>query len=364
MLTLTIGLGDRSYDINIASGLLDRLGGMVSGLGLGSRCCIISDKNVFSIYGHKVEKSLTSAGFTASKIVLMPGESTKSLSTMERIYSDLAKQRLDRKSFIVALGGGVVGDIAGFAAATYMRGIPFLQVPTTLLAQVDSSVGGKVGVNIDQGKNLVGAFHQPRIVIIDPDVLETLDEREMRAGFVEVFKHGIIRDSSYFDFVEENAEHILALDDLNLCEAIYKSCLIKAEVVQQDERESGLRAILNFGHTVGHALEALTGYKKYLHGEAIALGMLAAVEISSIYYGKSGDPRKRIRDLIKKCRLPSIMPDFDPEQIHEAMTRDKKNIEDKMRMVLLQEIGAVEIVPDVAEKIIIEGLNKLPRKRS
>jgi 3-dehydroquinate synthase len=364
MYKLTVGLDDRSYDISIESNLLSKTGILISGLGLGKRCAVISDRTVFEIYGEKVIESLESAGFVPSKIVLQPGEGTKSLSTMEGIYGELLSYRLDRKSFIVALGGGVVGDIAGFAAASYMRGIPFVQLPTTLLAQVDSSVGGKVGVNIPRGKNIVGAFHQPVSVIIDPAALETLDERQMRAGFVEVFKHGIIRDASYFDFVEENAEHILNLDELNLAEAIYKSCIIKSDVVHLDERESGLRAILNFGHTVGHALESLTGYKRYVHGEAVAVGMIAAIRISDIFYGKRVDPHHRIESLIKKCRLPNVMPRFDSEEIYQAMTRDKKNIDDNMRMVLLKEIGEVEIVPDVDEKIIIEALNKIPREEA
>lgn len=362
MYKLTVGLGDRSYDISIESNLLAKTGILISGLGLGRRCAVISDSTVFELQGRKVVESLESAGFVSSEIVLQPGEGTKSLSTMGRIYGELLSRKIDRKSFIVALGGGVVGDIAGFAAASYMRGIPFVQLPTTLLAQVDSSVGGKVGVNIAGGKNIVGAFHQPVSVIIDPAALDTLDERQMRAGFVEVFKHGVIRDAAYFDFVEENAEHILSLDQLNLAEAIYKSCLIKAGVVRLDERESGLRAILNFGHTVGHALESLTGYKRYIHGEAVAIGMMAAVRISDIVYGKQVDSHHRIEHLMKKCRLPAVMPRFDSEQIYQAMTRDKKNIDDKMRMVLLQEIGAVEIVPDVEQKIIIEALDKIPRE--
>jgi len=361
-LTLEVGLGRRSYRIEIAPGVLEKIGRIAADLGLGTKCAIVSDETVFDIYGSEVRQSLESAGFEPAPIVLPPGESTKSMAFLEQIYDRMIEHRLDRKSFIVALGGGVVGDIAGFAAATYMRGIPFMQAPTTLLAQVDSSVGGKVAVNLPQGKNLIGAFYQPAAVVIDPRVLKTLDQREMKAGFVEVAKHGMIKDPAFFDFMDENAENILACDLPTLSHAIHTSCKIKSEVVEQDERESGLRAILNFGHTAGHALEMLTGYSRYLHGEAVAVGMVAAIEISDRYFHRETDPKGRIVGLLKACDLPTAMPDLPPQDILQAMIMDKKNIEGKLKMVLLREIGTVEIVDDLSQKLVIEALEKLQQE--
>jgi len=364
MHTLKVGLGDRSYRIEIVPGSLEKIGKTTVGLGLGNRCAIISDKNVFDILGRDVRQSLKDAGFDPEAIVLTPGESTKNLATVEKIYRRMIEHRLDRKSFVLALGGGVVGDIAGFAAATYMRGIPFVQAPTTLLAQVDSSVGGKVGVDLPQGKNMVGAFYQPAAVLIDPDVLTTLDTRQLKAGFVELVKHGIIRDADYFEFVQGNAEGILALDSLLLSQAIYTSCKIKSEVVEHDEKEeSGLRAILNFGHTVGHALETMTGYSRYLHGEAVAIGMMAAIEISNRHFDKDVDPGNRIGRFFKSCAIDTEFPDLEPQDILQAMKLDKKNIEGKFRMVLLKKIGSVKVVGDVPEDLIIDSLKNLQRGR-
>jgi len=264
--TVTVLPGPRSYRIKIGTGLLDRLGHECSDLKLGTRCAIISDTNVQPRFGGAAQRALTKAGFDPVVLTVPAGERAKSLRTVEDCYNKLAAHRLERKSFVVALGGGVVGDLAGFVAASYLRGIPFVQVPTTLLGQVDSSVGGKVGVNLKAGKNLVGAFHQPRLVLCDLATLSTLPMREYRAGLAEVIKYGIISDAAFFRRLERDLPQLLAREPKTLAAIVARCCEIKAEVVRQDETESGLRAILNFGHTIGHALEAISHYGKYLHG--------------------------------------------------------------------------------------------------
>ena len=268
MRTVPVKLGTRSYAIKIGNGLLARLGGECKRLGFGQRCAIITDKNVGKYYSKPAFDSLAKAGFFPSLITLPSGEPAKSLRMLQACYDQLAAQRLERKSFIVALGGGVIGDLAGFVAATYLRGIPFVQVPTTLLSQVDSSVGGKTGVNLRAGKNLVGAFYQPRLVLCDLDTLRTLPEREFRSGMAEVIKYGIIFDSKLFASLERDLAKLMKRDRKVLIPVIARCCEIKAEVVSQgDETESGVRSILNFGHTIGHAIEnRASGYGKFLHG--------------------------------------------------------------------------------------------------
>src|SRR4051794_35075633 len=265
MRSVKVSLGDRSYAISIGSKLLGQLGQECARLQLGRRCAIISDNNVAPLYAKAAQKSLTKAGFESFLITFPAGETAKSLKSVQACYDQLAGNRLERKSFIVALGGGVVGDLAGFVAATYLRGIAFVQVPTTLLSQVDSSVGGKVGVNLKAGKNLVGAFHQPRLVLCDLNTLRTLPLREYRAGLAEVIKYGIIYDADLFAQLERDLPKLLRRDPKVLAGVIARCCEIKADVVSQDETESGVRAILNFGHTIGHGLEAISSYGKYLH---------------------------------------------------------------------------------------------------
>src|ERR1051325_9761393 len=276
MRIVRVPLGSRSYAIQIAPGLLASLGAECARLKLGARCAILSDSHVDKRFGRAAEKSLRAAGFEPISIVVPAGEVSKSLVTVQRCYDQLAAHRLERKSFIVALGGGVVGDLAGFVAATYLRGIPFVQVPTTLLAQVDSSVGGKVGVNLKAGKNLVGAFYQPKLVLCDLETLTSLPPREYRAGLAEVIKYGIIYDAALFRRLERDLSRLLEREASILAAVVGRCCEIKSEVVRQDETESGLRAILNFGHTIGHALEAISHYGTYLHGEPISLGQVAA----------------------------------------------------------------------------------------
>lgn len=266
---VSVGLGERSYDIRIGSETLSGLGEMCLESGIGKNVALITNPTVGALYGERAVSSLASSGFSVTSIQIDDGEQYKNLDTLAAIFEGLISGGMDRGSTIVALGGGVVGDIAGFAAATFLRGIPFVQVPTTLLAQVDSSVGGKTGINVPKGKNLVGAFYQPRLVVIDVSTLHTLPEREYLSGLAEVVKYGIVLDRELFEFIEENPEKILARDNSVLVDLIERCCRIKADVVVQDERESGLRAVLNYGHTLGHAVETLTGYKMYTHGEAV-----------------------------------------------------------------------------------------------
>ena len=272
---------------------------------------------------------------------MMPeGEEHKNLKSLSTIYDQLISARFDRHSCLMALGGGVIGDLAGFAAATFLRGIPFVQVPTTLLAQVDSSVGGKTGVNHQEGKNLIGAFYQPRLVLIDVKVLHTLPRRELLAGLAEVIKYGIIEDPRFFELLEKKLERILALDTELLLEAIATSCTIKSKVVEKDEREEDYRSVLNFGHTIGHALESLTGYEKYLHGEAIAIGMAQAASISVHQGICDNESLQRIHRLITKTGLPTELPsNIQPKELAEKMELDKKSEGGKVKFVLCAGIG-------------------------
>jgi len=359
---LRVPLGKRSYDIQIGTGLLARVGVQCARLGLGCRCAIISDTNVAPRYGHSVRKALTQAGFAADLIIIPAGETAKSLRTVEACYYQLAKHRLERQSFIVALGGGVVGDLAGFAAATYLRGLPFVQVPTTLLAQVDSSVGGKVGLNLKAGKNLVGAFHQPRLVLCDLRTLNSLPPREYRAGLAEVIKYGIIYDAALFGRLERDLPRVLRRDPACLAAIVARCCEIKAQVVRQDETEGGLRAILNFGHTIGHALEAISAYGKYLHGEAIAIGQVAAAQLSARVLGMPRQDAQRIEQLFERAGLPTRVKLTAPQRrkLIAAMKLDKKVSSGEVKFVLVRRIGAVEFGQRVPSALIERALNSQP----
>lgn len=343
MRTVKVPLGNRGYDIQIGAGPLLQLGRECARLKLGERCAIITDTNVGRRYAKPAYESLLKAGFNPSLVTVPAGETAKSLKSVGFCYDQLASHRLERKSFIVALGGGVVGDLAGFVAASYLRGIAFVQVPTTLLAQVDSSVGGKVGVNLKAGKNLVGAFYQPKIVLCDLDTLRTLPEREFRAGLAEVIKYGIIYDAALFARLERDLPKLLRRETKTLAEVIARCCEIKAEVVGQDETESGLRAILNFGHTIGHGLEAISSYGKYLHGEAISIGQVAAARLSVKLGGLSGMEVQRIADLFKRAGLPTEVK-LDSRQrtkLFAAMKLDKKVSDGEIKFVLAKRIGEV-----------------------
>jgi 3-dehydroquinate synthase len=357
-----VPLGSRSYDIKIGTGLLARVGRDCARLALSRRCVIISDRNVAPRYGQAAQEALTKAGFAAALVTIPAGETAKSLRTLKACYDQLAAQRLERKSFIVALGGGVVGDLAGFVAATYLRGLPFVQVPTTLLAQVDSSVGGKVGLNLKAGKNLVGAFHQPRLVLCDLATLASLPMREYRSGLAEVIKYGIIYDAGLFRRLERDLPRLLRRDERTLAAVIARCCEIKADVVRQDETESGLRAILNFGHTVGHALEAISHYGKYLHGEAIAIGQVAAAKLSAQVLGLPAEEVERIERIFQRAGLPTQMKLNAPQRqkILTATSLDKKVSGGEIKFVLARRIGVVEFGHQVPLAVIEQTLSLQP----
>ena len=360
MRVVKVPLGSRSYSILIAPGLLDRLGAECRKLGLGQRCAIITDTNVALLLAARAEESLTAAGFAPIRITVPAGEKSKRIARVQECYQQLAAHRLERKAFVVALGGGVVGDLAGFVAATYLRGIAFVQVPTTLLAQVDSSVGGKVGVNLPAGKNLVGAFYQPRFVLCDLATLASLPDREFRAGLAEVIKYGIIYDAALFRRLERELPKILARDAGVLAAVVARCCEIKAEVVGQDETETGLRAILNFGHTIGHAIEAISGYGKFLHGEAIAIGMVAAARLSATLLGLSAGEVGRIRALLVATGLPVQIQLNRASRVRlgEAMKLDKKVSAGEIKFVLARKLGAVEYGQQVPAALIDKVLGE------
>ncbi len=366
MRTVSVQLGNRSYAIKIAPGLIDQLGRECARLKLGARCAIITDTNVGRRFAKAAFNSLATTGFSPSLIVVPAGETAKSLKTVQTCYDLLAAHRLERKSFIVALGGGVVGDLAGFVAATYLRGIAFVQVPTTLLAQVDSSVGGKVGVNLKAGKNLVGAFYQPRLVLCDLDTMRTLPEREFRAGFAEVIKYGIIYDARLFAQLERDLPKLLRREPQTLAAVVARCCEIKSDVVGQDETENGLRAILNFGHTIGHAIENISGYGKFLHGEAISIGQVATAKLSSGLMGLSGDDAGRIRDLFKRAGLPTQikLKPAQRQKLFAAMRLDKKVSGGEIKFVLAKRIGRVVWGQRVAGELIGSVLDEIGNRKS
>jgi 3-dehydroquinate synthase len=356
---VNVPLGNRSYAIKIGTGLLARLGAECARLGLGNRCAVISDTNVAPRFGNAAQAALAKAGFAPTLITIPAGETAKRLKTVAACYDRLAAQRLERNSFVVALGGGVVGDLAGFVAATYLRGVAFVQVPTTLLAQVDSSVGGKVGLNLSAGKNLVGAFYQPRLVLCDLHTLASLPLREFRSGLAEVIKYGIIYDAELFQRLERELPRLLRRDPRTLAAVIARCCEIKAEVVGQDETEGGLRAILNFGHTLGHALEAISHYGKYLHGEAIAIGQVAAARLSAQVLGLPAREVGRIESILQHAGLPTQVRLNAPQRqrLLAAMRLDKKVADGEVKFVLARRIGVVEYGHQVPLAAIEQTLN-------
>jgi 3-dehydroquinate synthase len=337
--SITVELGERSYPIVIGSGLLG--GGFdLATLVAGPDCLVVTNETVEPLYLSALVENL--AGKQVSAISLADGEAYKTLETVEDILDTLVEHGANRDTTLVALGGGVVGDITGFAAACYMRGVDFIQVPTTLLAQVDSSVGGKTGVNHASGKNLIGAFHQPRAVLIDTDTLDTLPDREFRAGLAEVIKYGAIVDAGFFAWLEGNIDALLAREADALAVAIRRSCELKAEIVAEDERESGRRAILNFGHTFGHAIERCQGYGEWLHGEAVAAGMLMAVRLGQ----GDGATAERLEALLQRSGLPTRPPRIAPGDLLGAMGMDKKVQQKQLRFVLLRELGDAFVTSD------------------
>lgn len=340
MKSLTVNLGARSYPIHIGESILERLGELLKQSGLSGKVAVISNPVVAQLYLDSVHDALSQSGFEVTPVLVPDGEAHKNLRSLETVYDGLIQARLERKSCILALGGGVVGDVAGFAAATYLRGISYVQVPTTLLAQVDSSVGGKTGINHDHGKNLIGAFYQPKLVLVDVAVLRTLPRREFAAGMAEVIKYGIIEDCALFHLLEEKVEKLLELDRALLIQVIATCCAIKARVVEQDEREDDYRAVLNFGHTIGHALETATDYRQFLHGEAVGVGMAKAAALSLQQGFCDRITVDRITRLIDRAGLPCNIPaNVSIETLLESMEVDKKAAAGKIRFVMCEEIG-------------------------
>jgi 3-dehydroquinate synthase len=344
MRKIRVELEERSYNIMIDHAILKDIGNVLKKFEFSDKIALISNPTVYKFYGKTVSGAIKDSGYDLDEVLIPDGEEYKSLAYTEKIYGSLLKAKLDRKSALVALGGGVIGDITGFAASTYMRGIDFIQVPTTLLAQVDSSVGGKTGVNHPLGKNMIGSFWQPRLVWIDTATLETLPRREFLCGLGEVIKYGVIWDEEFFAYLEKNRDKILRLDSGVLTHIIRRSCEIKSEVVSKDERETGLRAILNYGHTIGHAIETITGYKKYLHGEAVAIGMYMEAKLSQHAGFIDKQEVSRIKALLDSYELPSEMPgEISMNDLTEIMQIDKKTVGGKMHFVLPGKIGSVRI---------------------
>ena len=358
MKTVKVDLGLCSYDIFIGQKLLDSLGERIKSTGLNGRAGILTNDTVGPIYGKQVAKSLREAGYEVSVFSLPDGEKFKTIESMACVYDWLLAEGFDRKSFIVALGGGVIGDMAGFAAATFMRGIDFVQVPTTLLAQVDSSVGGKTGVNRPLGKNMVGAFHQPRLVLADVDTLNTLPKEEFVSGLAEVVKYGVIRDAEFFEWLEGHAASVLKMQPKALAHIIRRSCEIKAEVVGADEREGGLRAILNFGHTVGHAVESLTDYTGYRHGEAVSIGMVVAARLACAQGLCDGDVPEQLVKLLVRLGLPTDFPKkLSPDSVIKSIGHDKKAEGGRVKFVLPTRIGEVVITREWSEEKLTGALH-------
>ena len=345
MQTLNVALGDRAYPIHIGSGLLSQIDLILPYL-KRKNVAIVTNTTVAPLYLEKLAKPLREAGVSVLEIILPDGEAYKNSETLNLIYDTLLKNRCERSTTLIALGGGVIGDLTGYAAATYLRGVPFIQIPTTLLSQVDSSVGGKTGINHPLGKNMIGAFYQPKLVLADIDTLQTLPPRELSAGVAEVIKYGLIRDADFFDWLEVNMIKLMALDEAVSMYAIYRSCQNKAEVVAADEHETGERALLNLGHTFGHAIENAMGYGVWLHGEAVAAGTVLAAALSQRMGWLTSEQISRIHALLSTANLPLNAPKLGVEKYLDLMANDKKVENGKIRLVLQQGIGKAVITSD------------------
>lgn len=350
MQTLKVELGERSYPIHIGEGLLDRLELLAPHI-VGRQVAIVSNATVAPLYLERLTRTL--AGYSVISVVLPDGEAFKNWETLQTIFDGLLTARHDRRTTVIALGGGVIGDMAGFAAACYQRGVNFIQVPTTLLSQVDSSVGGKTGINHPLGKNMIGAFYQPNVVLIDTATLNTLPERELSAGLAEVIKYGLICDEPFLVWLEEHVDQLRGLDQVALTAAIERSCRAKALVVGADERETGVRATLNLGHTFGHAIETHMGYGVWLHGEAVAAGTVMALEMSSRLGWITARERDRGIRLLQRAGLPVVPPqEMTPEHFLEHMAVDKKVLDGRMRLVLLSRMGEAVITDDYPKEVL------------
>jgi len=343
-MTVRVRLGKRSYDIIIQSGGLETVGHYLNGLAVAGKVGIVSNPDIFKLYGKRVVQSIKDAGYSCTSIIIPEGEKHKTLRTANQIVDSLVADCFERQSLLLALGGGVVGDITGFAASMYLRGIPYIQVPTTLVSQVDSSVGGKTGVNHSLGKNLIGAFYQPSLVMIDTDTLQTLPKREWVAGLAEVIKYGMISDGKFFRFLEDRMDAILKLEDDVVPYLVKRCCEIKASVVAKDEREGGLRRILNYGHTIGHALESWGRYRKYIHGEAVGMGMIGEAGVARhLGYCQEGVVRRQ-RELIQHAGLPYTIPSLSFSELWARMLHDKKVSQGTVHCVIPTRIGKVNVV--------------------
>lgn len=352
MAELQVGLGNRSYPIYIEPGCLDNIGEDLKRRNIGNRYAIIADANVAKLYGDRLLQILFQSGLKARLFPFPAGEKSKNLFTIEALASRMVQAGYDRQDAIIALGGGVTGDISGFLASAYMRGIPFVQVPTTLLAQVDSSVGGKTGVDLAEGKNLVGAFYQPKAVYVDTEVLSTLAKEELLGGLAEVIKYGVIRDVEFFKFLEEYRRKILQLDSEVIVKMISTCCEIKAEVVEADEREGGLRKILNYGHTIGHAVEGASNFQ-LIHGLAVAIGMVAAAKLSVMRETLTGKEEERIYSLISAYGMPVSVPHhLDRDTIKKYLKTDKKAVAGKVFYILPDGIGSTYITDEITEDMV------------
>ncbi|UFJ42777.1 3-dehydroquinate synthase [Brevibacillus humidisoli] len=364
--TLHVQLAERSYPIHIGPALLAELPALLRAAGAvdAGKLFILTDENVAPLYLERLKRNLEADGFAVAACIVEAGEQAKRLAVYEQVMTEAIEAGLDRKSLLIALGGGVIGDLGGFVAATFMRGISFVQVPTTLLAH-DSSVGGKVAINHPLGKNLIGAFHQPMLVVYDTDTLRSLPKREVAAGFAEVIKHGLISDERFVGWLEQHAEQLKSLDPEYVGEAIKRGCAVKAEVVSADEREQGLRATLNLGHTFGHAFEALLDYGTLNHGEAIAIGMGLAADVAERMGLAPEGTAKRTRQLLQRFELPVAWPQqLTPEAVLEVMRRDKKSVGGKLVLILPRAIGRVEIVKEIEESLVLQVMNKAQEEQT
>ena len=356
MKLLNINLGDRSYEIRIGRGILQNTAEWVLDIAKPSRVVIITHPSINKLYGQTLSSGFSDSNVPTDFIEVPDGEKSKSLVQTEQIYDHLLKLKCDRQTVLIALGGGVIGDLTGFIAATYMRGVPFIQVPTTLLSQVDSSVGGKTAVNHPLGKNMIGVFYQPILVVIDIETLNTLPEKEYRAGIAEIVKYGVIEDANLFDFLEQKFQQILSQDSDSLEHIIFTSCSIKARVVEKDEFESHYRMVLNFGHTIGHTIESLTSYSTFIHGEAVSIGMVYAAKLSHVMDYCDDEVVQRITTLIINFGLPSRLPDLNIEDMIQTMYLDKKTAHKMIRFIVVKDIGSIEIVDNVDPSFILEAL--------
>jgi len=350
------------YPIFVGYGLLDKLGEELKKVTSSRVAIVISDENVSRLYGDRVEKGLRNAGFAVNSFIVPPGEETKSINTAIDIYNFLIKKRVERDDMLIALGGGMIGDLAGFVAATYLRGIPWIQVPTSLIGMVDASIGGKVAVNHSEGKNLIGAFYQPNFVLADTRALATLPERELTSGWAEVVKYGLILDKEFFEFLESNVDRLTKLEPDVVNEAIIHSASLKAQVVSQDEKEKGQRIILNYGHTIAHGLEAATRYIDFLHGEAVAIGMMGAAKLSQRLGILPASVVKRQQSLLRKFGLPTAFFGINLAEIAKAMEVDKKTRAKEIRWVLLEGIGKTAIRASVPQQDVLAVLEELSQR--